>query len=97
MGVPDEVDEAPLQGLGGGFAASQEQIQTTQDQVPVLKTQLTVSVLSDANKSGLNRSRLNIGLTVYYNILPPPGGMRRCNLVGCPGPNPIYASEFLPK
>lgn len=49
VGVPDQVDEAPLQGLGGGFAASQEQIQTAQDQVAVLKTQLTVPVLPDTN------------------------------------------------
>lgn len=50
MGVPDEIDEAPLQGLRCGFTASQEQIQTAQDQVPVLKTQLTaVSLLSDIN------------------------------------------------
>lgn len=53
VGVPDEVDEAPLQGLGGGFTASQEQIQTAEDQVPVLKPQLTVSVLSDTNTGSL--------------------------------------------
>lgn len=53
VGVPDEVDEAPLQGLGGGFTASQEQIQTAQDQVPVIKTQLTVSALSDTNTGGV--------------------------------------------
>lgn len=47
VGVPDEVDEPPLQGLGGGFAASQEQIQTTQNQVPLLKSLLVVSVLRD--------------------------------------------------
>lgn len=55
VGVADEVDEAPLQGLGGGFTAGQEQIQTAQDQVPVLKTQLTVSALSDTNTGGLKR------------------------------------------
>lgn len=48
MRVPDEVDEAPLQGLRGGFATGQEEIQTTQNQVALLETQLTVSVeLSD--------------------------------------------------
>lgn len=47
VGVPDEVDESPLQGLGGGFAASQEQIQTTQNQVPLLKSLLVVSVLRE--------------------------------------------------
>lgn len=55
VGVPDEVDETPLQGLGGGFTASQKQIQTAKDQVCVLKTQLTVSVLPDTNTVDLKR------------------------------------------
>lgn len=48
MRVLDEEDEPPLQGLGRGFATGQEQIQTTQDQVAVVKTQIAVCVvLSD--------------------------------------------------
>lgn len=44
MRLLDQVDEAPLQGLGSGFTPSQEQIHTTQNQVIFLKAQLTVSV-----------------------------------------------------
>ena len=45
MRVLDEVDEAPLQGLGSGFTTSQEHIQTAHNQVAIIKTQLTVSVV----------------------------------------------------
>lgn len=49
MRVLDEVDEAPLQGLRSGFTTSQEQIQTTQNQVAIVKTQFTVSVVLGTN------------------------------------------------
>lgn len=68
VGVPDEMDEAPLQGLGGGLTACQEQIQAAQDQVPVLKTQLTVSVLSDANTG--HQKPFPFGIVIYHLLSP---------------------------
>lgn len=71
VGVPDEVDEPPLQGLGGGFAASQEQIQTTQNQVPLFKSQLVVSVLRNTKMTSFQSSCWNIRLVIFHHPLPP--------------------------
>lgn len=76
--VPDEVDEPPLQGLGGGFAASQEQIQTTQDQVPVLKSQLVVFVLRDTKTTRFESPLLKY--RAHDFLLRTPPSMRKASM-----------------
>lgn len=107
MRVIDEVDQAPLQGLRSGFTPSQEEIQTTQDQVPIVKTQLAVFVVLSGRSEEKKYSQFTKGLvfgsyTVYIDwlivstILSPPSGRSRCSLVGCWGPDPTCASLPLP-
>lgn len=61
MRVLDEVDEPPLQGLRCSFTTSQEQIETTQNQVAIVKTQLTVSVELSGRTEGQKYSQFTKG------------------------------------
>lgn len=105
MRVLDEVDEAPLQGLRGGFTTSQEEIQTTQNQVGIVETQLTVSFELSHRGGGTNMQPVSERVTLQLlfvdwlsvsTVLSPLSGRCRCSLEGCWGPGLTCASLSLP-
>lgn len=90
MRIFDEIDEAPLQRFWSGFTPSQEQIQTAQNQVSVLKAILSLSHILSDRVEGSAHERVNFLFTYTTDwiqnvntILFLLSGRCQYNLVGC--------------